>query len=77
MIPLISAADLLWAIGTKAGLGVTFGLGLYKLENIHVLLQVVLLVMLSLVFVFSASRGEESIEVEGEYLTEPAEQKAH
>lgn len=34
-IPLISAADLLFAVGTKAGLGVTFGLGLYKLEKAH------------------------------------------
>jgi hypothetical protein len=77
LIPLVSVADVLWAIAAKAGLVFTFGMGLYKWENIHIAVQVVLIILLSIVFVISSASGEESIDVEGDYVPGPAEQKGH
>ena len=72
LIPLFSAADLVWAISAKAGLGLTFGLGLYKWEHVHIAIQVGLIVLLSLIYVRSSSQSEECYEVEEQYVLEPA-----
>jgi len=74
LIPLLSAADLVWAISAKAGLGLTFGLGLYKWEHIHIAIQVGLIVLLSLVYVRSTSRAEVCYEVEEQSVMEAAEE---
>jgi|MudIll2142460700_1097286.scaffolds.fasta_scaffold970754_2 uncharacterized membrane protein YcfT len=59
LVPVVSIGDVLWAISAKAGLPLTFGLGLYKWEMIHVIIQVSLIVALSLFFVFLSPSGEE------------------
>jgi|GEM_PF-5961236 len=64
LFPIISIGDVLWAISAKAGLVITFGLGLYRWEMIHVIVQVSLIVALSLYFVVSSPAGEEPVVVE-------------
>jgi len=64
LVPVISIGDVLWAISAKAGLGITFGLGLYKWEMIHVIIQVSLVVVLSLFFVILSPNGEDVTVVE-------------
>ena len=64
VVPVLSIGDVLWAITAKAGLGMTFGLGLYKWEMIHVIIQVSLIVVLSLFFVASSPTGEDITIVE-------------
>ena len=64
LVPVLSIGDVLWAITAKAGLGMTFGLGLSKWEMIHVIIQVSLIVVLSLFFVASSPNGEEVTVVE-------------
>jgi uncharacterized membrane protein YcfT len=64
LVPVISIGDVVWAIGAKAGLGLTFGLGLYKWEMIHVTIQVSLIVVLSLLFVVTSPSGEDITVVE-------------
>lgn len=64
LVPVISIADVLWAISAKAGVAITFGLGLSKWEMIHVIIQVALIVALSLYFVVSSPAGEEPVVVE-------------
>ena len=59
LVPVISIADVLWAITAKAGVAITFGLGLSKWEMIHVIIQVALIVALSLYFVASSPSGDE------------------
>ena len=61
LVPALSIADVLWAIGAKAGVPLTFGLGLYKWEIIHVIVQVALIVVLSIFFVI-LSPSEEEVE---------------
>ncbi|MGQ9582001.1 MAG: hypothetical protein ACUVV6_00605 [Thermoplasmatota archaeon] len=51
LIPLVSITDVVWAIFTKMGVTVTFGLGLYKLDSIHIAIQVALMVAISLLFI--------------------------
>ena len=70
LVPVISVADLGWAITAKMGLAITFGLGLYKWEMIHIIIQVSLIIALSLSFVALSPSGEESIVVGGEYVDE-------
>ena len=64
LVPVISIVDVLWAISAKAGLGLTFGLGLNKWEMIHVIIQVSLIVALSLLFVILSPNGEDVTVVE-------------
>lgn len=64
LVPAVSLGDVLWAISAKAGLGLTFGLGLYKWEMIHVIIQVSLIVVLSFVFVLQSPSGEDVAVVE-------------
>ncbi len=64
LVPAISIVDVLWAISAKAGLGLTFGLGLNKMEMIHVIIQVSLIVVLSLFFVILSPNGEDVTVVE-------------
>jgi len=64
LVPAISIGDVLWAISAKAGLGLTFGLGLYKWEMIHVIIQVALIVVLSFFFVLLSPSGEDVTVVE-------------
>jgi hypothetical protein len=64
LVPAVSVADVLWAISAKAGLPLTFGLGLYKWEMIHVIIQVALIVVLSLFFVILSPSVEEVEAVE-------------
>jgi len=64
LVPVISIGDVLWAITAKSGIGITFGLGLYKWEMIHVIIQVSLIVVLSLLFVSSSPNGEDITVVE-------------
>ena len=73
LVPVLSVGDVLWAIGAKAGLPITFGLGLYKWEMLHVIIQVALVVLLSLYFVASSPTGEEVLVVEGADVTGPEE----
>ncbi len=63
LIPLVSVADVVWAILTKMGVVFTFGLGLYKLDSIHIAIQVGLMIALSLLFLASGpSRNREAKE---------------
>ena len=64
LVPVTSIVDVLWAISAKAGLGLTFGLGLNKWEMIHVIIQVSLIVVLSLCFVILSPNGEDVTVVE-------------
>jgi hypothetical protein len=64
LVPVASIVDVLWAISTKAGLGVTFGLGLNKWGMIHIIIQVSLIVVLSLFFVILSPTGEDITVVE-------------
>jgi len=70
LVPVISIVDVLWAISAKAGLGLTFGLGLSKWEMLHVIIQVSLIVVLSLFFVILAPSGEDVSVVEGADVVE-------
>ncbi|MEM4729106.1 MAG: hypothetical protein QXH42_05020 [Thermoplasmata archaeon] len=66
-IPLISIGDVIWAVSTRMGVALTFGLGLYKLDSIHILIQVALMVALSLIFISaSPCEGEEHGGARGE-----------
>jgi hypothetical protein len=71
LVPFVSVGDVLLAISAKAGLAVTFGLGLYKWEMIHVIIQVSLIVVLSLFFVVLSPSGEDVLVVEGADVSEP------
>ncbi len=64
LVPAVSITDVMWAISAKAGAAVTFGLGLYKWEMIHVIIQVSLIVVLSLFFVILSPTGEDVAVVE-------------
>jgi uncharacterized membrane protein YcfT len=64
LVPGVSIMDVLWAISAKAGLGLTFGLGLNKFEMVHVIIQVSLVVVLSLCFVVLSPNGEDVTVVE-------------
>ena len=57
LVPVLSVGDVLWALSAKMGLVITFGLGLYKWDMIHVLIQAGLIVLLSLVFVARSGSG--------------------
>ena len=57
LVPVLSVGDVLWALSAKMGLVITFGLGLYKWDMIHVLIQAGLSVFLSLVFVARSGSG--------------------
>jgi hypothetical protein len=65
LVPLLSVGDVLWAVGSQAGLGLTFGLGLYKWGMVHIIIQVSLIVALSLLFVVLSPSGEDVLVVEG------------
>lgn len=67
LVPILSIGDVLWAITAKSGVGITFGLGLYKWEMLHVILQVSLIVVLSLVFVMMSPDGEDATVAEAYY----------
>jgi len=71
LIPVISLVDMLWAVGAKMGTVVTFGLGLYKMELIHVIVQLSLIIALSVFYVASGSPAEVC-EVQAEAV-EPSE----
>lgn len=66
LVPVVSVGDVLWAVSTKMGLVITFGLGLYKWDMIHVLIQAGLTVALSLVFVATSPSGDGALVVEEE-----------
>lgn len=65
LIPVLSIGDLLWAVGAKMGWMVTFGLGLYRWELLHIIFQLALIVVMSIYYV-RASSEEKPMEVEAE-----------